>query len=131
MAKNVLGSELETCSNDPKTGFFRNGKCDTCGDDEGMHTVCVEVDSDFLEFSRRVGNDLSTPIPEYEFPGLKPGDRWCVCFGRWMEALHAGLAPKILLASTHMSVIEHVSMDVLIQHAIDPPEKTGTSDQNK
>jgi len=125
MAKNVLGTDLLECSSDPVTGFFRNGKCDTCGDDQGMHTICVEMTAEFLEFSRHVGNDLSTPVPEFEFPGLIPGDRWCVCLSRWIEALHAGVAPKILLRSTHLSVIEHVSMDVLLDHALDAPEQKG------
>jgi uncharacterized protein (DUF2237 family) len=119
MAKNVFGEDLMVCSSDPLTGFFRNGKCDTCGDDHGMHTVCVEMTADFLVFSKRVGNDLSTPIPEYRFPGLRAGDRWCLCLPRWLEALEAGVAPKLLLKATHISAIEHISMEVLLEHALD------------
>ena len=84
------------------TGFFRTGTCNTCGDDVGMHTVCAEVTEEFLTFSKTAGNDLSTPHPEYSFPGLKPGDRWCICLPRWIEALEAGKAPKIVLEATHM-----------------------------
>jgi len=119
VAKNVLGTDLIECSTDPVTGFFRNGKCDTCGDDAGMHTVCVETTAKFLEFSRMAGNDLSTPRPEYQFPGLTPGDRWCVCLPRWIEAIEAGVAPKIVLKATHLSVIEHVSMDILLEYGLD------------
>jgi uncharacterized protein (DUF2237 family) len=119
VAKNVFGTDLIECSTDPMTGFFRTGKCETCGDDVGMHTVCVETTAEFLEFSLQAGNDLSTPRPEYQFPGLTPGDRWCVCLPRWIEALEAGVAPKLLLKATHMSVIEHVSMDILLQYGID------------
>lgn len=119
MAKNVLGGDLEECSCDPMTGFFRNGKCDTCGDDHGMHTVCVEMTEEFLEFSKSAGNDLSTPIPMYDFPGLKPGDCWCLCLPRWIEAYNADMAPKIYLQATHMSVIEFVSMETLQEYAAD------------
>ena len=107
------------CSSDPMTGFFRTGTCDTCGDDAGMHTVCVVMTEEFLEFSKIAGNDLSTPIPEYRFPGLKDGDHWCLCLPRWLEALQAGMAPQIVLQSTHMSAIEHVSMETLVEYAID------------
>ena len=119
MAKNVLGGDLEDCSRDPMTGFFRNGKCDTCGDDQGMHTVCAEMTDEFLEYSRSVGNDLSTPIPMYDFPGLKAGDRWCLCLPRWIEAYHADMAPRIYLEATHMSVIEFVSMETLEEYAVE------------
>ena len=91
MAKNVLGGPLVVCSANPVTGFFRNGKCDTCGEDEGMHTVCVELTAEFLVYSREQGNDLSTPIPEMAFPGLQPGDFWCLCLGRWIQAFQDGL----------------------------------------
>ena len=125
MAKNVLGTDLEECSCDPMTGFFRDGKCNTCGEDTGMHTVCVEATAEFLEFSRLAGNDLSTPIPEYRFPGLQPGDRWCVCLPRWLEALEAGVAPKLVLRATHISAIEHIDMETLYEYALDTPnEKT-------
>jgi uncharacterized protein (DUF2237 family) len=119
MAKNVFGQDLQVCSSDPMTGFFRTGKCDTCGDDLGMHTACVEVTEEFLTFSKAAGNDLSTPRPEYNFPGLQPGDRWCVCLPRWLEALEAGVAPKLVLQATHMSAIEHVSMEILLEYGLD------------
>jgi hypothetical protein len=122
MAKNVFGGDLLVCSADPLTGFFRNGKCDTCGDDTGMHTVCAEMTAEFLQFSRRVGNDLSTPMPEWRFPGLKPGDRWCLCLPRWLQALEAGVAPRLYLKATHMSAIEHIPMEVLLEYAADADE---------
>ncbi|MBL8889209.1 MAG: DUF2237 domain-containing protein [Planctomycetaceae bacterium] len=123
MAKNVLGTELEECSRDPLTGFFRDGKCNTCGEDTGMHTVCVVATAEFLEFSRLAGNDLSTPMPQYRFPGLQPGDRWCVCLPRWLEALDAGVAPKLVLKATHISAIEHIDLEVLYAYGLDAPEK--------
>lgn len=119
MAKNVLGTDLEDCSCDPMTGFFRDGKCNTCGDDHGMHTVCVVMTDDFLRFSREHGNDLSTPIPMYDFPGLHAGDRWCLCLPRWIEAYNENMAPRIVLEATHMSAIEHISIEVLKEYAID------------
>lgn len=119
MAKNVFGSDLLVCSSEPLTGFFRTGKCETCGDDQGMHTVCAEMTAEFLRFSRQAGNDLSTPRPEFRFPGLRPGDRWCLCLPRWLEALEAGVAPKLVLKATHISAIEHISMDVLLEYALD------------
>ena len=119
MAKNVFGGDLIVCSNDPMTGFFRTGTCDTCGDDLGMHTVCAEMTAEFLEFSKAAGNDLSTPIPEYQFPGLNPGDRWCLCLPRWLEAKDAGVAPKLMLTATHMSAIEHISMETLLEYGLD------------
>jgi hypothetical protein len=125
MAKNVFGGDLVVCSADPLTGFFRNGKCDTCGDDTGMHTVCAEMTKEFLQFSRRVGNDLSTPVPEWRFPGLKPGDRWCLCLPRWLQALEAGVAPRLYLKATHMSAIEHIPMEVLLEYAADADEYSG------
>jgi hypothetical protein len=117
MAKNVLGEELETCSMQPLTGFYRNGCCDTGPDDVGRHTVCAIVTADFLEFSFSRGNDLTTPAPQYGFPGLKPGDRWCLCVDRWLEAYQAGKAPWILLRATHESVRQSVSMEMLNQYA--------------
>ena len=119
MAKNVLGTELEVCSNDPLTGFYRNGCCDTGHDDVGEHTVCVLLTDTFLAYSKRVGNDLSTPIPEYGFAGLHGGDRWCLCLSRWIEAYNAGMAPRIYLAGTHISVLEHIDMETLEEFAID------------
>ena len=119
MAKNVLGGDLIICSADPMTGFFRTGTCDTCGDDTGMHTVCAVMTDEFLEFSREAGNDLSTARPEYQFPGLEAGDRWCLCLPRWIEALNAGMAPQIVLEATHMSAIEFVEMETLLEYAVD------------
>ncbi|MDH4263835.1 MAG: DUF2237 domain-containing protein [Spirochaetia bacterium] len=119
MAKNVLGNELEICSDDPVTGFYRNGCCDTGPEDRGVHTVCVLLTKEFLDFSKRVGNDLSTPIPEYNFRGLKSGERWCLCLSRWIEAYNAGMAPQIYLAGTHISVLEHIEMEILEKFAVD------------
>lgn len=118
MAKNVLGTELVPCSFDPLTGFYRNGCCDTGADDVGLHTVCIIATAEFLEFSRAVGNDLSTPIPEYEFPGVKPGDQWCLCATRWQEAFEAGVAPGVVLEATHASTMEWVDADGLRAHAV-------------
>ena len=118
-AKNVLGGELGVCSLDPKTGFYRDGCCNTGLEDMGLHLVCVEVTAEFLEFSRRAGNDLSTPMPMYEFPGLVPGDRWCLCVQRWAEALEAGMAPKVVLASTHISALEFVDLEALQEYAVE------------
>ena len=103
MARNVLGGELEVCGTDPLTGFYRNGCCDTGGEDAGVHTVCARVSAEFLEFSARRGNDLSTPRPEFGFAGLAPGDRWCLCADRWVEALRAGVAPPVVLEATHVN----------------------------
>lgn len=119
LAKNVFGEDLLVCSSDPMTGFFRTGKCETCGEDTGMHTVCAVMTEDFLKFSKMAGNDLSTPVPEYRFPGLKAGDHWCLCLPRWLEALEAGMAPKLALRATHISAIEHISMEVLLEYAVD------------
>ncbi len=110
---NVLGDPLEICSVDPLTGFFRNGCCQTGAEDQGMHTVCVVMTDEFLEFSVRAGNDLVTPHPEFGFPGLKPGDRWCVCLERWAEAYKAGVVPPVVLEATHLSALEFVSLDAL------------------
>lgn len=118
MALNVIGDELEICSNDPMTGFFRNGCCDTNAQDLGMHTVCIQVTDDFLEFSKSAGNDLSTPVPQYQFPGLLEGDRWCLCMQRWLEAYEAGKAPGVFLEGTHISVIEHIDLELLREYAI-------------
>ena len=115
---NVLGEPLKPCSFDPVTGFFRDGCCNTGPEDRGRHTVCVRVTEEFLVFSRRRGNDLSTPHPEFGFPGLRPGDRWCLCALRWREAWEAGVAPKVILASTHRSVLRIVPLEVLKEHAM-------------
>ncbi|MCP4078905.1 MAG: DUF2237 domain-containing protein [Planctomycetaceae bacterium] len=118
MAKNVLGSDLEACCFNPLTGFYRDGFCKTGGKDYGVHTVCAEMTAEFLEFSRAAGNDLSTPVPQYEFPGLKPGDRWCLCVERWTEALRAGVAPRVVLESSHMSSLEFASLEDLKANSI-------------
>lgn len=118
MARNVLGGELEECGRDPITGFYRDGCCRTGADDVGVHTVCVVVTAEFLEFSSRRGNDLSTPRPEYEFSGLSPGDRWCLCADRWREALDAASAPLVVLEATHAATLEWVGLDALRWYAI-------------
>jgi uncharacterized protein len=117
--KNVLGTELQDCSRDPLTGFYRDGCCRTGRDDLGLHTVCVQVTEEFLEFSKAVGNDLSTPNPMYDFSGLIPGDRWCLCAPRWKEALEAGMAPAVVLDATHMSTLEFVDLEDLLAHAVE------------
>jgi uncharacterized protein (DUF2237 family) len=116
---NVLGGTLATCSNSPKTGFYRDGCCNTGDEDFGAHLICTEVTAEFLEFSKRAGNDLSTPNPAHGFPGLKPGDRWCVCAGRWKEAMEAGFAAPVLLEATHVNALDVVSLDDLRKHAIE------------
>lgn len=115
---NVLGSALEPCSYDPLTGYYRTGCCENRGDDPGMHVVCVEVTDDFLEYSKSVGNDLSTPMPQYGFAGLVAGNRWCLCASRWAEAHEAGKAPKVHLEATHLSALEFVSLADLRAHAV-------------
>ena len=117
-ALNVLGQELLPCSNAPLTGFFRNGCCETGPDDLGLHTVCAVMTAAFLAFSRRAGNDLSTPRPDLHFPGLKPGDRWCLCAPRWKEALDAGAAPGVVLEATHEETLAIVTLDVLKAYAV-------------
>jgi len=117
-ATNVLGSALAPCSEAPQTGFYRNGCCDTGPEDTGMHTVCAVMTEAFLVFSREQGNDLSAPRPELGFPGLRPGDRWCLCVGRWREALAAGVAPPVVLAATHEEALAVVALDDLERHAI-------------
>lgn len=116
-SRNVLGGPLKLCSSDPVTGFFRNGRCDTCAEDHGCHTVCVEVTEEFLQHSRAVGNDLSTPRPEFQFPGLKPGDRWCVCASRWLELLERNVSAPVVLAATHERTLEVVPIELLQMHA--------------
>ena len=118
-SRNVLGQELQICCTDPMTGFFRNGKCDTSPQDSGVHVVCARLTAEFLEFTKARGNDLSTPIPAYNFPGLKPGDCWCLCAARWKESLDAGYAPPIVLASTHEAVLDYVSLEVLQEHSVE------------
>lgn len=116
-SRNVLGGPLKPCSAEPLTGFFRSGACDTCAEDHGCHTVCVEVTADFLAFSLEAGNDLSTPRPEYHFPGLQPGDRWCVCASRWLECVEAGYAAPISLAATHERTLELIPLATLQRYA--------------
>ena len=118
-AKNVLGQPLEICGTSPKTGFYRSGHCLTGPEDSGSHVVCAQVSAAFLEFTKSRGNDLSTPVPEYGFPGLKTGDRWCLCALRWKEALLAGVAPPVVLAATHEAVLRHVDLGDLLAHALD------------
>ena len=112
-AKSVLGEPLVPCSLDPLTGFYRNGCCDTGRDDHGLHIVCAQMTDEFLAFSKQRGNDLSTPVPEFDFPGLKAGDQWCLCALRWKEAYEAGVAPPVRLEATHMSTLEFVSLEEL------------------
>ncbi len=117
--KNVLGGPLEDCSHDPVTGFFRDGCCRTDETDQGRHVVCIRVTTEFLAFSRAAGNDLSTPRPEYQFRGLRPGDSWCLCALRWREALEAESAPMVRLGATHEAALRYVTLDDLIRFAID------------
>jgi len=117
--QNVFGEQLEVCSLSPRTGFYRTGCCDTGTEDLGVHTVCVEVTPEFLAFSKSRGNDLSSPLPEIGFPGLKPGDRWCLCAARWQEALEADAAPRVVLAATHEKTLEIVEFADLKRHALD------------
>jgi uncharacterized protein (DUF2237 family) len=118
-SRNVLGEPLKGCSDRPVTGFFRDGCCNTAPEDVGSHTVCALMTAEFLAFSARAGNDLSTPMPEYGFPGLKPGDRWCLCAPRWQEALEAGAAPKVVLAATHEGALDFCSLADLKKYAVD------------
>jgi len=118
-AKNVFGEPIESCSDDPMTGFFRDGCCNTSNEDLGRHTVCARVTREFLEFSHSRGNDLSTPRLEFGFPGLRPGDQWCLCAARWQEALEAGAAPRVVLRATHAATLEIVSLEDLKRHAVD------------
>jgi uncharacterized protein len=119
MAFNVLGAALVPCSYDPLTGFYRDGCCNTADDDTGSHVICVKVSAEFLAFSARRGNDLVTPRPEYRFRGLVPGDRWCLCALRWREALDAGVAPPVVLESTHERALDFVPLASLRSHALD------------
>ena len=116
-SRNVLGGRLETCSLDPRTGFTRSGCCETGPQDRGSHTVCAIMTAEFLAFSKSAGNDLSTPVPQYGFPGLKPGDRWRLCAPRWAEALAAGCAPNVVLGATHEGALAWCGLDELQAHA--------------
>jgi uncharacterized protein (DUF2237 family) len=117
--RNVLGGLLQPCSERSLTGYYRDGCCNTGDDDLGVHVACVQVTAEFLEFSKSRGNDLTTPRPEFGFPGLKPGDRWCLCAARWMEALAAGVAPRIVLSATHEAMLEYASLSMLKRYALD------------
>ncbi len=116
--QNVLGGELKCCCKKPLTGFYRDGFCRTGAEDLGRHMVCILATNDFLEFSRSVGNDLSTPHPEFAFPGLKEGDKWCLCVLRWREALNAGVAPSVILEATNQASLQYVSLKDLQSHAV-------------
>jgi hypothetical protein len=120
-AQNVLGNSLQSCSTDPMTGFYRDGCCHTGPEDRGVHVVCAEMTAEFLAFTKAQGNDLSTPRPSLNFPGLTPGDAWCLCAARWQEALEAGVAPPVVLAATHERALQIVARDDLMAHAIDAP----------
>lgn len=127
-ARNVLGTPLKRCCRRPVTGFYRNGRCDTGPGDFGVHVVCAQMTEAFLRFTRARGNDLTTPVPAYDFPGLKPGDRWCLCAARWQEALEAGVAPPVYLESTHISALEFISLDDLKAHASPTPAEPDEDD---
>ncbi len=118
MATNVLGTELASCSTDPMTGFYRDGCCNTGGDDAGVHTVCVVMTDEFLEYSKAQGNDLSTPMPQFGFAGLSAGDQWCLCAPRWQEAYEAGMAPQVVLEATHIQSLEWCDRSALEEHAV-------------
>ena len=123
--KNVLGTPLQPCCQEPVTGFFRDGFCHTCPEDTGRHTVCVILTESFLRYSKEQGNDLSTPRPEWQFPGLKPGDKWCLCAGRWKQAWEAGEAPRVVLASTNEATLAVVTRSVLEEHAVEDASSSG------
>ncbi len=116
---NVLGEPLVTCGENPMTGFFRDGKCNTCNEDTGSHTVCIEATKEFLEYSRFRGNDLTTPIPEFGFKGIRPGDSWCLCAARWLEAYESNMAPRIHLTRTHVKALDIVPIELLKKYAVD------------
>ncbi len=118
-ARNVLGEALLPCGDEPLTGFYRDGCCNTGPDDLGRHVVCARMTAEFLDFSRSRGNDLTRPVPATGFPGLRPGDRWCLCAARWQEALEAGVAPRVVLRATHEAALEHVALEDLKRHALD------------
>lgn len=117
-AKNVLGTKLEVCCTSPMTGYYRDGFCNTGGQDFGMHVVCAQVTEEFLEYTKLQGNDLSTPVPQFNFPGLKPGDAWCLCAARWQEALEAGVTPPVILEATHVRALEVCNLEDLQKHRV-------------
>ena len=118
-AKNVLGTDLKSCCTDPMTGYYRNGSCDTDHGDYGVHVVCAKMTKEFLNFTLCNGNDLCTPRPEYRFPGLKPGDKWCLCATRWRDAMKAGVAPPIILESTHAKALEFMTLEEMKKYAVE------------
>ena len=124
--RNVLGGTLEPCGADPLTGFYRDGSCETGPEDRGSHTICAVVTEEFLDHQRRIGNDLSTPMPQYRFPGLRPGDRWCVTATNWLRAHHDGVAAPVVLAATHEGALDIVSLEALQEHAVDVPRDPGS-----
>jgi uncharacterized protein (DUF2237 family) len=125
-ARNVLGGPLEACGRDPVTGFYRDGSCTTGPEDLGSHTVCAVMTREFLAHQQQVGNDLSTPLPQYGFPGLQPGDRWCVVAARWLQAYQDGVAAPVVLASTHEAALAVVPLEALREHAVDVPADPGS-----
>jgi len=127
--RNVLGGDLEPCGTDPVTGFYRDGCCSTGPDDRGSHTICAVVTAEFLEHQRSVGNDLSTPRPEWQFPGLNPGDRWCVVAARWLQAHEDGVAAPVVLASTNARALEVIPIELLQENSVDVPEDLSELDQ--
>ena len=127
-ARNVLGGPLETCGTDPLTGFYRDGCCNTDDEDLGSHTICAVVSAEFLEHQQSIGNDLLTPIPEARFPGLEPGDCWCVCAANWLSSHEAGAASYVMLAATHERALEVVQLEVLEEYAVDVPADPGSLD---
>lgn len=126
MERNVLGGPLESCGSDPLTGFYRDGSCRFGFEDFGSHTICAVVSAEFLEYQQSIGNDLSTPVAEYHFPGLKPGDRWCVTTRAWLRAYEAGVAAFVVLASTHERALDDVPLDLLKEYAVDVPADPGS-----
>ncbi len=126
--RNVLGGELESCGSDPVTGFYRDGCCSSGPEDYGSHTICAVVTAEFLAHQRRIGNDLSTPMPQFNFPGLVPGDRWCVTAANWLRAHHDSAGAPVVLASTHERALEVVSLEALVEHAVDVPANPGSLD---
>ncbi len=124
--RNVIGTGLQPCSTDPITGWFRDGSCETAPEDLGSHTICAVVTNEFLDHQTSVGNDLVTPMPQYQFPGLKPGDRWCVTARNWLVAYRDGVAAPVVLAATHERALQVVPLDVLREHAVDVPDDPGT-----
>ncbi len=124
--RNVIGTDLQPCSIDPITGWFRDGTCETTPEDLGSHTICAVVTNEFLDHQTSVGNDLITPMPQYQFPGLKPGDRWCVTARNWLVAYRDGVATPVVLAATHERALQIVPLDVLQEHAVDVPDDPGT-----